>query len=147
MTELIATDAKEQLRRWDAGETIWSIDMGGMGPGYEQAIQVLAVEIIRDNLLAELPTDDIYSQWGDATVTRCDPYDEATGRYTGLGGLSGAQVGAAKTIAYRILRDGPAKMLESAPEDRRIQVSKMWPRVPDAQRAATPVQHETEERS
>jgi hypothetical protein len=144
MSDLIA-DAKERLRRWDAGETIWSVEMGDTGPGYEQAIQVLAVEIIRDNLTGELPTKETYSEWGDATVTRCNPYDETAGRYTGLGGLSGEQVGAAKTIAYGVLKKGPAKMLERFPEDRIIQVSKTWPRVPDAQRATTSVQRETEE--
>ena len=32
-----AVDAAEQLRRWDAGDSIWTVEMGGLGPGYEQA--------------------------------------------------------------------------------------------------------------
>ena len=45
-----ADTAREQVERWDAGQSIWTLEMGGMGPGYEQAIQVLAIEITRDNL-------------------------------------------------------------------------------------------------
>lgn len=52
-----ATDAGEQLRRWDSGDPIWTIEMGGMGPGYEQAIQVLAIEIVRDEINKPLPTE------------------------------------------------------------------------------------------
>ena len=40
-------DAVEWLRRWDAGEGVWSIEMGGIGPGYEQCIQITAAEILR----------------------------------------------------------------------------------------------------
>jgi hypothetical protein len=85
--------AHEQVARWDEGRTIWSIEMGGLGPGYEQAIQVLAVEITRDNLDKELPGEENYRDWGDDTVHRIDKQ---------CGGFSGAQVGAAKQIAYRL---------------------------------------------
>ena len=42
----IAT-VKDLLDTWDSGSTIWSVEMGGIGPGYEQAIQVLMVELCR----------------------------------------------------------------------------------------------------
>ena len=45
-----APTAQEQLKRWDEGRSIWTISMGGLGPSYEQAIQVLAIEIVRDQL-------------------------------------------------------------------------------------------------
>jgi hypothetical protein len=129
--DLIANDAREQLRRWDAGEAIWSIEMGGLGPGYEQAIQVCAIEIVRDNIDVPLPEGN-YAGWGDATISRIDKLDPETGKYS-LGGLSGAQVGVAKQLAYHWLKDGPAKVCE-LPElkDRHIQVSRTWPRAAEA---------------
>ena len=111
--------AKQQIEQWDRGEGVWSIEMGGLGPGYEQAIQILAIEIMRDEINSPIPAQESWSSWGDATVKRIDPYDEETKRFK-LGGFSGAQVGAAKQIAYRFLKDGPKKALESCPDDRRI---------------------------
>ena len=122
-----AQDAKEQLRRWDAGDTIWSIEMGGLGPGYEQSIQILAIEIIRDNLDKPLPTESSWSVWADDTIARVDK-KLPDGTYS-CGGFSGAQVGAAKNLAFRWLKEGPAKLLQQVPNERRIQVSNFWPRV------------------
>lgn len=124
---LAISDAKERLRLWDAGEIVWSVEMGGLGPGYEQAIQVLAIEIIRDNVDGSEPIDTQYSNWGDSTVSRVD-YKLPNGKYA-CGGFSGAQVGAAKAIAYRLLKDGETKALDSVPSDRKIQVSNFWPKV------------------
>ena len=125
-----AKDAREQLRRWDAGETIWSIEMGGFGPGYEQAIQTLAIEIVRDEIDKPLPQGkEERHPWADATVSRVDA-KLPDGSYA-MGGFSGAQVGAAKQLAWKWLTDGPAA-LHAMPEvkDRHIQVSSFWPRVP-----------------
>jgi len=124
---MYAKTADEQLRIWDSGESVWSIEMGGLGPGYEQAIQILVIEIIRDNISNPLPDENTWSDWGDSTVSRID-YKKPDGKYS-CGGFSGAQVGAAKQIAFRFLRDGPEKALKSAPDDRRIQVSNFWPKV------------------
>lgn len=124
---LVAESACEQLRRWDAGESIWSIEMGGMGPGYEQAIQTLAIEIVRDYLDGPLP-EGKFGNWGDPTVTRID-YRLPDGSWS-MGGFSGAQVGAAKQLAYHWLKDGPAKVHADVPADRHIQVSQTWPRAP-----------------
>jgi hypothetical protein len=123
-----AVDAREQLRRWDAGKTIWSIEMGGMGPGYEQAIQTLAIEIVRDQIDHPLPAKPS-PNWGDATVIRCDA-KLPDGSYA-MGGFSGAQVGAAKQLAWKWLTDGP-KVVHELPQlkDRHILVSRFWPRVP-----------------
>lgn len=123
-----APDAKEQLRRWDAGDSIWTIEMGGLGPGYEQAIQILAIEIVRDYLGKPLPNEG--SQWsafGFDTVQRIDR-KLPDGRFS-CGGFSGAQVGAAKNLAFLWLKEGPQKLQQDVPLDRHIQVSKFWPRV------------------
>lgn len=116
--------ASDALKQWDSGQTVFTIEMGGLGPGYEQAIQVLVFEMIRDNLRNPLPKQSdpefkaFSDSFGDATVHRIDEK---------MGGYSGAMVGAAKQIAYRALRDGWEAMLKSAPEDRRIQVSNHIP--------------------
>lgn len=49
-------------------------------------------------------------------------------------GFSGAQVGAAKNLAYRMLRDGYAATIESMRKhdsERLIQVSNEWPHAPE----------------
>lgn len=39
MNNPIPETCEEALARWDAGETVFTAEMGGLGPGYEQAIQ------------------------------------------------------------------------------------------------------------
>lgn len=132
--ELAAADAREQLRRWDAGETIWSLEMGGLGPGYEQSIQILAIEIVRDKIDLPLPNNlnprsaAPDNTWADATIKRIDVPD-SNGRYS-CGGFSGAQVGVAIGLAWQWLTIGPAALL-ARPEarNRSIQVSSFWPHV------------------
>lgn len=116
--------AKEALRRWDEGRGVFTVGMGGLGPGYEQAIQILVFEIIRDQLSKPLPQPGTSANgWSDSTVHRCNYL-----------GFSGAQVGAAKSLAYRYLLYGYEKTLLSFKEkddDRLIQVSKDFPQSPD----------------
>lgn len=112
----------DMLTRWDGGESIWSIEMGGLGPGYEQAIQVLIVELVRDGMgkVLPLPESKEAETWGDDTVRRLSH-----------NGFSGAQVGAAKHVAYKMLRDGYSETLDSMrahDNDRLILVSNQWPR-------------------
>ena len=123
---LYPKECSEALRKWDIGQPLFTVEMGGLGPGYEQCIHVMCFEIIRDWLGTPLPdfsekTEVIrkaWSDWGDASITRVDAK---------LGGVSGAQAGAAKSLAYRALRDGWRKCILSAPKDRLIQVSKNFP--------------------
>jgi hypothetical protein len=111
--------AQEALTKWDAGEPVFTIEMGGLGPGYEQAIQILVWELVRD---AEPVSEGMsLSDWGEAAVTRAN---------AGVGGFSGAQVGAAKGVAARFLLRGYEESLAAAPADRRIMVSRTWPRSP-----------------
>lgn len=114
--------AADALARWDGDETVFTVEMGGLGPGYEQAIQILVFELLRDNLKKPLPEpkSDAAKTWGDDTVHRIDSQ---------CGGFSGAQAGAARSVAYRALRDGWENMLQSAPKDRHIQVSKKMPQL------------------
>ena len=119
-------EVTERVRAWDADESVWTLDMSGMGPGYEQAIQILAIETCRDALEGPLPssesTDEEKAAWGEAAVTRSD---EAAGGY------SGAQVGAARWLAYRICAAGwdelKARALAENDPGRVIQASRFFP--------------------
>lgn len=117
----IPETVSEALAKWDAGETIFTVEMGGIGPGYEMAIQGLAFEIMREI--------NGFSQWGDdrellklnvridAVVHRCDKEPWA--------GFSGAQVGAARNLASYVCRRGYRSALrDDAVKDRLIQVCK-----------------------
>jgi hypothetical protein len=125
----------ELIEKWDRGETIWSLELGGMGPGYEQAIQVAAVEFLRSALEQNYkppdPKDDpdndlLNKQWDELCNAALKPIDEK------LGGLTGAMYGQAKWLSWQWYKRGPAGFERLArtkgEEDRLIQVSKAWPK-------------------
>lgn len=120
--------AKEAIVAWDAGESLWTIEMGGLGPGYEQCIQTAALEILRDAIAAEEASEEplnleSFMALRDSTISK---HDEA------LGGMSGAQAGAATQIAWKAYTLGWGAMLKEAKdqgvEDRFILVSSHWPK-------------------
>lgn len=158
MSVIDITDSKpktaaEALARWDAGDIVWTAEMGGLGPGYEQCIHVMAFEIVRE-LLAREPIDwalvdaaednpEAKHMWHTFT----DSVEAAVmPRIAGLGS-SGAQWGAAQNLAYIVVRKGWAAALSELPDDRLTQVSRAWPKVeqPVSVAAVDPVatnQHE-----
>ena len=117
-------DGAEWLRRWDAGGICWSIEMGGLGPGYEQCIQITVAEVLR-HMLAEKYD---HTKWGekegwanDLEKIRKFGYEDETIKKLGL---SGAQWVAAVNLACHLYTDGPEKMLAHPDiQDRKIQVS------------------------
>ncbi len=121
---LIPETAREALERWDAGEPVFTAEMGGLGPGYEQCIHIAAFEVIRDHLDTELPEkgSDDWRGWGDESIRRASEEFNL--------GMSGAQAGAARNIAARTLVHGWAAALNELPKDRLIQVSKTFPAEP-----------------
>lgn len=139
-TDIIPETAAEALRKWDAGESVFSIEMGGLGPGYEQCIQILAFEIIR----AWLPTvpwpplqvegrtkeedEAAHKELSDRLEALSDPVISALDKENGF---SGAQVGAAQNLASCVLRRGyRAALRDPAVADRMIQVSRKMPKAP-----------------
>lgn len=119
---------KDVSRKWDAGETVWSAELGGLGPGYEQAIQILLFEILHLCANREpfpLSVGDKFSEEYDSVVV------EAMNRLEGkmhLTGFTGAQVGAAKMTAYQFMSFGYEEMMSKIPDpDRRILVNKDFP--------------------
>lgn len=126
--ESYGADATDWLNRWDDGRTVWSISMGGLGPGYEQAIQITIAEILRHLLERKYDT----GEWSDPkkwalvckeieTAGFANPKIEALG-------LSGAQWGAAVHMATRFYHKGPREiMADTQVKDRHIQVSRNFP--------------------
>jgi len=117
--------AAEALTRWDAGEIVWTAEMGGLGPGYEQVIHIIAFEAIRVLLTLEIAWEVEPEEW--KTFYR-NVQDEVTPKIQNLG-CSGAQFGAAMNLAFRVVKIGWAKALDELPKDRLIQVSKNWPQM------------------
>ncbi len=121
----------EMLSAWDRGESIWSIELGGLGPGYEQAIQVAAVEFARAGK-GMARTDDEkadYRSFDELCSGALRAFDEK------LGGITGAMFGAAKWLAWQwCFNGGPDGLLErmksNGQADRAIQCSNSWPHVP-----------------
>ncbi len=119
--------AQKLIESWDNGDLINTIEMGGLGPSYEQAIQVAAIEFTRAGLSFETTGEANkradFERWKvlcDETIQKID---------TDLGGLTGAQFGAAAQLAWLWVTKGPEYVLESVKEERRICAQNFWPQV------------------
>lgn len=137
---------EDLLRRWDEGESVWTIEMGGLGPGYEQAIQVTAIELGRKLIPHRETLQELLDRGEEDEGGRKElnavieqelahlllEHDET------LGGLSGAQAGAVKQIAFFFVMKGVKESLMNADEDRMIQVSNHWPRLEEKPVIHTP---------
>lgn len=126
--EMYGRDASDWLSRWDAGRSVWSIEMGGLGPGYEQCIHIACAEILRHML--EKKYDP--AKWEDETEWKrvSQSIDDAVFTVPAVKalGLSGAQWDAAMNIAIQFYRRGPiAIMNDDRVKDRHIQVSRNFP--------------------
>lgn len=129
MSDLIPLTAEAALKKWDAGESVFTVEMGGLGPGYEQAIHVTVFELIRAlNHLDWRAKAEGAEDVGFITETY-EVLDREIGRInTAFSlGLSGAQAGAAKSLAYAVMVRGWREAVNSVEADRRTQVSKHWP--------------------
>lgn len=100
-----------ELRNWiadfDRGAIVETVSMGGMGTGYEAAIQDCAIETMRSLVEEEVPEEDAkFAQ----IVTEIA--DKAAFKLDDKHGFSGAQVGAAKNIAAVFWKKTPEVGLE-----------------------------------
>ena len=97
----------EHLRKWiadyDNGNVMESVEMGGMGYGYEQAIQECAIETMRNLQMVKMPKKD--KTFSNALSVASDSAVDLLKAY----GYSGAQVGAARNIAAVYWKQTPAK--------------------------------------
>lgn len=127
--ELYGADVADWLARWDSGRSVWTIEMGGLGPGYEQAIQCTLVTILK-HMVAEKYD---HTRWSNTEAWKADrerieKWSFADPTIKELG-LSGAMWGAALNLATHFYMHGPRKVLNDARvKDRHIQVSKDWPK-------------------
>ena len=111
-------DAMEWLKWWDSGRSVWTIEMGGLGPGYEQAIQVAAAEILRHLL------DKQYNDIDLEEIRRWSLDNDVIHKL----GLSGAQFESAICLAIKLYVVGPIKIMNTPKfKDRRILVNKFFP--------------------
>lgn len=115
----------EMLAAWDAGEPVWTIEMGGMGPGYEQAIQVTVFEVLRGLVAADGFGIESGADLTDEQRKQVDDLVRAADKKFDIG-LSGAQEGAAKSLAYGFYLRGQAKVLSEVEDDRHILASNRW---------------------
>jgi hypothetical protein len=128
-----AETVKDMLEAWDKGETIYGIEMGGLGPGYEQAIQLGIVELCRAMLDETDLVEKVYDDYHKKVVEKYLPiWDEKLQDINNKFqlGLSGAQAGAIKSIAYRYITKSPREVLldmDTYESDRVIMVSNDWP--------------------
>ncbi len=111
--------AIDALDRWDNGESLWSVEMGGLGPSYEQSIQFSVFEIIRE-------LKGIAPKGNERTINK--RLDDALGKIDKKFdiGHSGATAGASKWLAYRLMKNGYKKSIQDAPKDRTIQIDKNY---------------------
>lgn len=124
---------EDLLAAWDSGDTIWSLELGGLGPGYEQAIQIAAIEIAR-KLKEYKPTENAEQDECSVKKIRDEVIHQIDKE---CGGFSGAQVGAASWLAWQWCHNGgPRKLQERAKEqgkqDQCILVNKAFPMAPAA---------------
>jgi hypothetical protein len=117
---LAGIDSNEDLvKRWRAGEPVFSLELGGLGPGYEQAIQNTAFELVCKYYGEDLPVSQTdWEEFGSELFKEPDH-----------SGHTGASAGAAKRWAYQILKFGYVEMMTKIHNDREnreriIQVSK-----------------------
>lgn len=117
---------EDWLKRWDSGYSVWSVSMGGLGPGYEQAIQIMAVEFVR----ALVATDYKSTGFNDEAAYKSLKEEFYNSYVVEKIQPSGSQIGAAMNIAMVLYRKGPVEALtDEAVKDRLIQVSKYFPQL------------------
>jgi hypothetical protein len=128
--QLYGKNASEWLERWDSGRSVWSLEMGGLGPGYEQCIQITAAEVVRICLARNYD----HCKWGVEANWKADRADmddqlKLVKGWDALG-LSGAQYGGAISLGTHIYRQGPIAVFGGKEnESRKIQVSKNFPHI------------------
>ena len=124
--DLYPETVEDALSKWDGMETVFTIEMGGLGPGYEQAIQIGVIEMCRLLLGEKFPEDNKeLNDFFDKNLSTVNRKFDLQ--------LSGAQAGAINNLSYRYLKNGWANTIRDfkkqcpEQEDRIILVSNHWP--------------------
>lgn len=131
--ERFGADGADLLARWDAGNTVTTVEMGGLGPGYEQAIQIAMFEVLR-HLLDVNPDPTFWHETQEWHADR-ERIEAAVFPIVEPLGLSGAQWGAALSLAIAIYRDGPRSAFKSVDSERLTRVCRIFPSLPQRSKA------------
>lgn len=115
---LYPKNIQDAVDRWDRGDSVWSVEMGGLGPGYEQCIQVGMIEVMRRIIGKEHPAH------GEHWTEFITPYITEVNKKFKLE-LSGAQVGAIIQLVCKFASIGWTTIDEV--KDRAIIISSHWP--------------------
>ena len=113
MEELYGESAADWLARWDAGKHVWSYAMcPSMGPGYEQAIQVAAAELLR--IMLEKNYDAEEMKLNGLKSVSCREVDRIALSRPELRDLdlSGFQLESALWLACALYSYGPVGLVE-----------------------------------
>jgi hypothetical protein len=108
---------EEVIDKWKKGESLFTVELGGLGPSYEQALQNFLFDLFAylvDNKIPikKLTTGKKYSKI----------YYDICSKVTDGRDLSGAMFDVAKGTAYQFYRYGYKEMMNKAPNDRTIQI-------------------------
>ncbi|MCH8285282.1 hypothetical protein IIB79_01980 [candidate division KSB1 bacterium] len=124
-SELYPETAKLAVEAWDRGERVWTVDMSGMGSGYEGSIQLTMFELLR--AFHSHPIITNRKEWteeeGEKAMDDLNKETLKINRKFQLG-LSGAQAGEARAAAIKYSRWGYRHMVEKVEPDRRIEADK-----------------------
>lgn len=115
---------EELLNAWNAGNEVTAVEMGGLGPDYEQAIYVLAFLFLTE-LLKEAPDFDNVLKV-KARVNQIGSLSHIAHALDKIG-PTGAMVYVAWNVAMIFARLGYESAMAKAPADRVIKVSKISP--------------------
>lgn len=127
--DIYGKSAQEWLDRWDKDQSVHTVTMGGLGPAYEQCIQITVAETLRFLLARNYDAtkwESDESLWKEAKeeIER-HSFDNPIIQKLGL---SGAQWGAAFNLALNLYRRGPiAALTDPKVKDRGIMVSRRFP--------------------
>ena len=123
--QLYGKDAADWLERWDRGETVWAIEMGGLSVEYEKAIYETCAETLRHLLNSQYDIEkwEDDSFWSDDR-DKIEEYILKNEKILELG-ISYAQWSVALNAAIMFYRWGPVTVMnDKRVRDRHIQISK-----------------------
>jgi len=111
---------KEITEKFKNGENVWTASLGGIGPGYELAIQALLWTLLERWDSETILPDEPEKAW-ETFKAFADPIaDELNKKHR----FSGAQVSSAMGTAFQFIFYGYSEMMNKLDEDRHILVSK-----------------------
>ncbi|WP_417625318.1 hypothetical protein [Paremcibacter congregatus] len=122
---------KDALAAWDRGEPIQTCEMGGFSDGYERAIHIMGMEMLRAMETRPFDWEAFEKATGPEQELKWKVYRDAVDAQFNVmnavdqAGASGAQVGAAMSLASMFHRHGYEEAIKKVPQERLITVAKV----------------------